>query len=118
MVFIGFVKRLNSLLFAQIVPRDGLFLLNGKEVCYCELCGVPIATSSTTVTICDFTGTVLVSKSADMAIEEKGPYIFTVKLYLRKGSVAGYCKSIRAVSIYEEIAFNLEIKALVTTCCY
>jgi len=118
MAFIGFVRRLNSTLFEQIIPKDGAFLLNGKEVHHYELCGVPVCITSTTVTICDLSGTVTIAKSAEMEINGKGPYLFTVKPYLRKGAVAGYCKSIRQVSIYEEIAFNLEVKSLVSTCCY
>lgn len=118
MVFIGFVKRLNSELFSQIVSKDALFFLNGKEACYCELCGVVIDSSSASITLCDFFGTIQITKSPEMIIDGKGPYIFTIKLYLKKNKVNGHCKSIKAISIYEELVFNIEVQSLISTCCY
>lgn len=118
MAFIGFVKKLNSTLFSKTVPKDGLFLLNGKEVSYCELCGVVINATPTSITVCDFFGLTELYKSASMNLEGKGPFVFTIKLYSKKGKVYGYCKNIRNATIYEEIAFNVEVKHLLSSLCY
>ncbi|ELA41401.1 uncharacterized protein VICG_01506 [Vittaforma corneae ATCC 50505] len=118
MVFIGFVKKLNSTLFSKITSKNELFLLNGKEISYCELCGIVISISSNNIIICDFFGLMEIYKSADIVPKGKGPFIFIIKLYSKRGTIYGYCKNIRSVSIYEEISFNIEVKALIASFCY
>lgn len=115
---VGFVRKINTSLFSMIQAKDGVFTLNGKEIAYCELCGVVLRVSPANVVICDFFGVVEVPRSAKTIIEEKGPFIFTLKFYAKRGQAHGFCKSIRKVSIYEEIAFNIEVKALISSYCY
>lgn len=118
MTFIGFLKKLNTSLFSKIVLKNDLFLLNGKEVLNCEFCGVLLDSNQRNLVFCDFYGKMEILKNSEIQPEGKGPYIFTVKLYSKKGNIYGYCKSIRKVTIYEEIAFNIEVKSLISTCCY
>lgn len=117
MVFVGFVKKINSELFKKIQMREDTYWLNGKEIYNCEICGVVLNTSGTTILICDFFGKIEIMKKPDLLVEDKGPYVFSLKLYSKKNKVYAFCKNLRKVSIYEEVAFNLEVKRLIETFC-
>ncbi len=119
MVFIGFAKKLNADLFSKIIlTKEELFLLNGKEVAYCELCGIAVDVSPNTIKICDFYGQIEIYKNKELEPVGKGPFIYIVKLFSRKGKVYGKCKEIRKTTIYEEMAHHIEIKSLLTALCY
>lgn len=118
MTFVGFVKKLNTDLCANIVYKNDLYWINGKEVCYFELCGRAINISATAIAFYDFFGKVEIVKKAELEVEGNASYIVTVKPYSKNGKIVLFCKSIRNVSFYEEMAFNIEVKALLESLCY
>ncbi|KAM0680871.1 hypothetical protein GINT2_001145 [Glugoides intestinalis] len=118
MTFIGFVKKLSTELCTNISFKNGLYWLNGKEVCYFELCGIVINISATTIACYDFFGRIEIQKKAELEIEDRKAFVVTVKPYIKNGKIILFCKLIRSVSFYEEMAFNIEVKALLESLCY
>lgn len=118
MVFVGFVKKITSEMFKQIKLKDDSYWLNRKEILCCELCGIVLDSSPGSITLCDFYGKITFFKKPDMPIDEKSLYVFTIKIYSKNGSVFGFCKNVRKTTIYEEIAFNVELHSLIENLCY
>lgn len=118
MVFIGFVKKLTSEMFKEIKLKNDSYWLNGQEVLYCDICGVVLDSSPGSVTLCDFYGKITFFKKLETLIEQKGVYVLTIKIYSKNGSVFGFCKNARKTTIYEEIAFNIEVRSLLQNLCY
>lgn len=112
MAFIGFVKKLNSELIKKLVYINQEIVCEDEEIVYFEVCGIVLNHSIFEFEICDFYGTFKVKKAAKLEIKQNGSFIFKIKPYFRDDKIELYCKDYRSVTIYEEMAFNLELKAL------
>lgn len=113
MVFIGYLKKLNSELILNFKIYNQNVIHNGENVGVFEISGFVLSSSAHSATICDFYGIVEIHKKPELKMCEKSSFVFRVKPYVRNERIVLFCKDCIKVSIYEEIAFNLEVKALV-----
>lgn len=117
MAFIGFRHKLSSDNVPLITRNGSKYTPFGSEIRELEMCGVVVEDGRRYFTICDFHGVASMFKSQELG-SCQGSAVFTVKPFERNGKVELYCRSITAVSLYEEMAFNLEIMALKEERCY
>lgn len=110
MVFVGYFTKLSTI-SAQNLIYD--HKLSKEEIPTFEMCGIVLSSSACTMKVCDFYGTIELYKKTNLEISGQGSFVFRVKPYHRNSNLVLYCKEYKKVSIYEEIAFNLEIKALI-----
>ena len=112
MAFIGYIPRLNSKSIEKLTCLDGNVLFGNKEMHIFEVCGVILSFSNFSINICDFHGRIETHTQRKIECPEKGSYIFRLKPYIKNGNVQLFCKNYRKVSLYEEIAFNIEVSEL------
>lgn len=117
MAFIGFRHKLTSAQLGGIHRRGASYYLNNREIKELELCGVLISGGERYFTICDFHGETSLFKSPELAIPE-GSCLLILRPFERSAKTAFYCKSATKVTLYEEMAFNLEVCALSEGGCY
>jgi hypothetical protein len=111
MAFVGFIRKFNTEMVREL-ENDSDKLHSSDDLIYFEICGVVLNSSSYELEICDFWGTLKVKKKPEMEVSEKGNYVFKIKQYIFNNKLYFQCKGFRKVSIYDEMAFNLEVKAL------
>jgi hypothetical protein len=119
MVFLGHHKKLNSKLVKEIQLKNRKFVLENDSIFDFEICGVILWKNTFNLKVCDYYGVLEIqmkveteSKGENVLLGEKGSFIFTVKPFYKNNQILYFLKDFRKVSLYEEIAFNLELKAL------
>jgi len=121
MVFIGFKKKINTVKAKEIrqdtVKEETVFVLSGRHILNFELCGIILEAKPRYIKICDFHGFLELYKSSETTADGTGSHIFTVKPFAIDSKVAFFCKSIRKSTLYEEIAYNLEVESLIDNLC-
>ena len=112
MAFIGFVRKFNTEIIRKLYINENVLSLDIDDVIYFEICGIILSFSDYEIEICDFYGILSISKKSNLQIKDKGTFIFKIKLYFYKDNLNLHCYGFKKSTIYEEMAFNLETKAL------
>jgi len=119
MAVLGFRHKMRTTQLSSICRRGAMFFYNGTVVRELDVCGVVANAAPRHFYIYDFYGEAAVYKSPELAIQN-GTHMLVLRPFVRqaKSRVEFFCKSASEVSLYEEMAFSLEVCALIESGCY